>query len=351
MTTWLYIGGYGSGIYRARFDSASGAISDAEQVVETPNPSFLLVHPEYRVLYAVNEVADLDGSAQGGVAAYTIQRAGGALTFRSQQLSGGQGPCQLALDRTGRWLIVSNYGSGSAAVLQVGANGGLGPAVAVSQHTLASGADPGRQEGPHAHSAAVTPDNRYALVADLGGDRLYAYELNTQTGAIHEDEGRTVLVGGGAGPRYVVVHPQGRFVYLLTELSNDLIVYKLSENILTEQQRLPVLPGDFSGESYAAHLAVSPAGDYVYASNRGYDSIAVFVVDAASGTLTPAGWIETGGRMPRHFCLDREGRWLIVANQESNTLISYPLTDGHAGPAAATISVPRPTCVIPVELA
>ncbi len=350
----IYVGTYtdgaSRGIYRFDFDTLSGAVTSAVVAAESRNPSFLALHPNGTVLYAVNEMADFGGANAGAVSAFSIDQASGALALMNQQSSAGADPCHLAVDSRGRNLLVANYSGGSVAVLPLAADGSLRAAASV-RRPPGNGPDKSRQEGPHAHAIVLDRAERFAFEADLGADRIYAYRFDAAAGRLEPNDPAAVALEPGSGPRHLVWHPSGQYLYAINELRSTVTVfrYDASRGALSEMQTVTTLPAGFTGKNTAAEIAVNEDGEgrFLYASNRGNDSLAVFAIDARSGTLTPAGHIPTGGRTPRHFVLDRSGRWLLVANQDSDSIVIFhiDLATGRPSPAGR-VRVPKPACVL-----
>jgi 6-phosphogluconolactonase len=311
------------------------------------------IHPGGRFLYAVSEARER-GTPSGAVGAFSIDPRTGKLAHLNRQSSVGAGPCHLTVDRTGRFVLVANYGGGSVAVLPIDGEGRLGEATDFVQHQGGS-VNPRRQSGPHAHSVTLDPANRYAFVADLGLDKVLIYRLDLERGKLTANEEPWVQVTAGAGPRHFAFHPKGRHAYLITELANTVIAfaYDGARGVLGEMQTVPTLPVGFQGTTYAADLHVSPSGKFVYGSNRGHDSIAIFAVEQESGRLTLVGHEPTRGRTPRGFALDPTGSFLLVANQDSDSVVTFRV-DRDTGRLSATgdvVEVPAPVCLKFVTLA
>jgi 6-phosphogluconolactonase len=336
-----YTGGSSRGIYRFTLDLATGALTPTGEPTESSNPSFLALHPQGGFLYAVNE------DREGAVSAFAVDSATGGLRFLNREPSGGGSPCHLIVDRDGRNVLVANYG-GSVAVLPVRSDGRLGAPSAVVKHQGAS-VDPDRQKGPHAHSVNLDPSNRYALVADLGLDKLLAYRFDPAAGTLRPHDPPAAPLVPGSGPRHFAFHPSGRHVYVLNELASTVTVfsYRAESGTLAEQQTLTTLPAGFEGKSYPAEILVSADGKFLYASNRGHDSIAVFAVDPADGRLAARGHHPTLGRKPRNFTLDPTGAFLLAANQDSDNIVVFRVdrTSGGLTPVGAPVPAPRPVCV------
>jgi len=351
----MYVGTYtrapSKGIYAYRFQSATGAVTPAGTAglgAETENPSFLAVHPNQRFLYAVNEVSRYEGRDGGTVSAFSIDRATGTLTPLNRVSTRGGGPCHLELDRSGKWLFVANYGGGSVAAFPVQDDGKLGESSAFFQHAGAS-ANAARQSGPHAHQMAVSPDNRYVLAADLGLDKVFSYKLDATKGGLAPDPQFTAIAPG-SGPRHLAFRPDGKFVYVLKEMLSAVVAfgYDAGGGTLAELQTISTLPEGFSGENSGAEIAAHPSGKFLYSSNRGDDSIAIFRIDAAKGTLTSAGRVPTQGKTPRGFGIDPSGRFLVAGNQNSGTLVIFRIDQATGGltPVGSPIQVPSPVSVV-----
>jgi 6-phosphogluconolactonase len=357
----MYVGTYtrapSKGIYAYRFRGATGEVTPLGPgglAAETENPSFLAVHPNQRFLYAVNEVSRYEGQEAGSVSAFAIEGANGTLRLLNRVSSRGGSPCHLSLDASGKWLFVANYGGGSVAAFPVRDDGTLGEAAEFAQHD-GSSVNRSRQAGPHAHAAVVSPDNHFVLAADLGMDRVVAYPLDAAAGGLVTSAPRFATIAPGSGPRHLAFRPDGKFVYVLNEMFSSVgaFGYDARRGTLTELQTLSTLPKEFTGENSGAEIAVHPSSAFVYASNRGHDSIAIFRIDAAKGTLTATGHVPTQGKTPRNFAIDPSGRFLVAANQNSSTLVVFRIDQqtGNLTATGTTVQVPSPVCVIFSKLA
>jgi 6-phosphogluconolactonase len=356
-TLMVYVGTYtggtsaSKGIYPMRLDLATGVLTEAGTPAESVSPSFLALHPSGRFLYAVNETG---GSAKeaGGVSAFAIDARTGGLTFLNRQSSRGGSPCHLALDAKGRHVLVANYGGGSVAVLPVQESGRLDGATTFVQHEGQS-ADPGRQKGPHAHWVDLDKANRFALVADLGLDQVLVYRFDPAKGGLTPHQPAAARLAPGAGPRHAAFDPGGRRVYVINELNSTVTAfsYDAGAGKLSELQTVSTLPAGFTGKSFTAEIAVRPDGKFLYGSNRGHDSIAIFAIDPATGKLTAAGHQSTLGKVPRNFAIDPTGAYLLAANQDSDTIAVFRIdkTSGGLTAVGPPISVPRPVCVLFVK--
>jgi 6-phosphogluconolactonase len=347
-----YTDGTSRGIYRFTFDPATGATSEPVLAVETRNPSFLALHPNGRFLYAVGEVSSFEGAKTGAVSAFSIDPKTGDLTLLNQKPSEGTGPCHLVVDKTGRNVLVANYGGGTVAVLPIEADGRLKPASSVRVHE-GSGPNKGRQEKPHAHGIYLDAAERFAFAPDLGADRVFVYRFDAVKGTL-EPHGAASL-DPGSGPRHLAFHPNGKYVYVINEILSTVTAfsYDADKGALTSLQTLSALPAGFAGTSWTAEVAVSPDGRFVYGSNRGDDSLAVFRVDAATGRLTPAGHVPVGGKNPRHFTIDPTGRWILAGHQGSGTIAVLRLDPSTGMPAlvGSPVKVDKPICLLPVAKA
>ena len=331
------------GIHLFRLDETTGALSASGTYAGIVNPSFVVAHPQQPWLYAVGETsAEQDGTA-GQVWALRFEADPLRLESLNHQPSSGDHPCHLELDASGKWLLVSNYSSGTVAVLPIQNDGSLGERSDLIQHT-GSSVNQERQAGPHAHSASFTPDQRFVIVADLGLDQLLVYAFDAETGTLqlhyHAD------AQPGAGPRHIAFHPNGRFVYVANELNNTVSLYDFDavKGTLQERQTIDTVPS--GQDNSVADIHLSPSGQHVYVSNRGHESIAAFEV-AEDGQLSPAVTVACGGSWPRHFTLAPGGNFALVANQYSGNVAVLPVSaESEALNMAAThVSVPKASCV------
>ncbi len=354
---FVYIGtytGHGSeGIYVCEFDLATGRFTSPEIAAKTPSPSFLAVAPGEDFLYAVNETDQFDGQPAGAVSAFSMDSSTGKLKLLNQVSSRGSGPAHIVLDRTGRFALVANYGGGSVTVLPLLPDGKIGESTAFMQHK-GSSVNRERQEGPHAHAIAMSPDNRFAIVADLGLDQLLVYPFDASHGTLGQP--RIVNTDPGAGPRHLTFSKSGKFVYVINEMASTVTVYSYDprDGAMAPLQTVSSLPANLAGKNTAAETVLHPSGKFLYASNRGDDnSIASFAVDSSKGTLTFIERVATGGKTPRNFAIDPSGEWLLAANQDSNTVVTFRVNreTGHLTPTGDPISVGSPTMVdfVPVR--
>ena len=328
----VFIGTYtrkeSAGIYAARFDSGSGELAIIGETGGITNPSFLAIHPSGKYLYAVAEINDFEGNPSGGVTAYAIDAATGGLTELNSASSQGGGPCHVSVDATGKYVIAVNYGSGGLGVIALNDDGSLGEATQKIQHE-GSSVDPRRQRGPHTHSINLAPNSDLAFVPELGIDKLLIYRLNTATGQLLPNDPPWVATAPGAGPRHFDFHPNGEYVFLLNEMGNTLTSYSYdsTSGALEEVQTESTLPADWDGSSHTADVHVHPNGRFVYASNRGHDSLAIFEIDADTGKMTHVDTPSTRGNNPRNFAIDTTGRWILVAHQDSDNIVVFALDE------------------------
>ncbi len=337
-----HVEGKSEGIYAYWLDLASGALEHASTRAGIVNPSYLATDPQQRYVYATSEVDE-----SGAVSAFRLNRVVGDMTPLNYQSSGGKGPCHVWVDATGQWALVANYGSGSIAVYPVLEDGSLDAAADFVQHE-GSSVNPNRQEGPHAHCIMTDPANEHVLVADLGMDKLLVYRLNPETGKLALSS--FAEVEAGSGPRHFDFHPSGRFCFLINELASTITVFGYENGILEKRQTISTLPDEFKETNYTAAIHVSPDGRFVYGSNRGHDSIAIFAFDERAGALTAAGHESTQGRTPRDFMVDPTGTYLLAANQDTDTVVSYRIDSGtgQLTPTGHTVRIPTPVCLKPV---
>jgi 6-phosphogluconolactonase len=341
-----YSGGPGQGIFMAQFDPATGRLFDVEHAGEAVKPSFLALHPNGKFLYAVSEVDDMEGMKQGGVIAYSIDSATGKLTKLNHQPSEGTAPCYVAVHPTGDSLYVANYSAGTVAGFPIKADGTLGPATSRIQHE-GSGPDKGRQDAPHAHSINLSSDGRFAYACDLGTDQVLIYGVDAKTGKLTPQQ--QVALPPGSGPRHLSFHPSGKLAFVINELSNTLTTLTVDgeSGALKIASSVPTLPKGFDGKNTTAEVVVHPNGKFVYGSNRGHDSIAMFGLDPATGELSPLGFARESIDEPRNFRIDPSGKFLLVGNQNSDSIVVFAI-DQESGVLTTTdakIEIPTPVCV------
>lgn len=347
--TRMYVGCYTNvipvGLHTLERSGPADRFSERSPVVGIEHLSHLALHPEGRVLYAASEAEPPRG---GEVVAFGIDAGDDSLTLIDRVSSHGDAPCYVSTDADGRHLYVANYRSGTVAVHALSADGRFGDAVAVAQ---LDGAGPHpRQDGPHAHCIVVDPSGRSVHVADLGSDRIVRY-VHTAAGGLRR--AGEVVLAPGSGPRLIAFHPRDPVAFVVCELDSTIVVLDRDPTTgeLTPRSVVSTLPSGFAGDSIAAHVEVHPAGHRVYVSNRGHDSLAVFAFDASDRTLVALGHVWCGGRTPRSFTLDPSGQTLLVANQDSGTIVEFaldPIT-GLPGEMATVAAVSEPVCLLALE--
>ena len=317
--------------------------------VESTSPAFLEADLKRHLLFAVNEVPSLEGKPTGGVSSFKLDPTTGKASLLNTVPSKGAGPCHLCLDKTGRSLLIANYNSGSVAVIRVEPDGRLGEATDFIQHT-GSSVNRDRQQGPHAHCATLDHANRFAFICDLGLDKILIYRFDAERGKLTPNEPAFASVKPGAGPRHMAFRPDGRYAYVINEMASTVtaFAYDSASGSLTEVQTLSTLPKDFSGHNSGAEIAVHPNGKFLYASNRGRDSVAIFKIAPDKGTLECIGEQSSGGKTPRHFGLDPSGKYLAIANQNSGNILVCGIDSatGLLQPSSALVEAPSPVCVL-----
>jgi len=351
---FVYIGTYtrsrGKGIYTFRFQPATGKLTPLSLAAETSSPAFLAVHPNQQFLYAANEHEgeDLPGK-NNTVSAYSIDPKTGSLRFLNKVSAEGEGPAHIVVDKLGKDLLVLNYRSGSVALLPILSSGKLGKASSFYQHQ-GSGPNKERQAGPHAHGGVFSPDNRYALVAEHGIDEVMSYRFDAIKRSLTPNDPPFFKATPGAAPRHLVFHPDGKIVYVLNELGSTVTVlaYSAAGGAMNRLQEITTLPAGFNGTNSTAQLQVDREGKFLYVSNRGNDSIAVFAISADQGTLTLVEHVPTHGKTPRDFALDPTGAFLFAANQNSDNIVLFKVAPtGRLTPTGQIVEqAPEPTCIV-----
>jgi 6-phosphogluconolactonase len=340
--------GKGEGIYLYRMHPATGALEFDSKTTGVVNPSYLAVDPTQRFLYAVNELKTYEDKPTGTVSAFAVDPKTGKLEFLNKRLTHGTDPCHVVVDGKSRYAFVANFMSGSVCVLPVRKDGSLGEASDFIQH-LGSSVDPVRQKGPHAHSVTLDKANRFAFVPDLGLDKLMVYTFDRTRGMLERHAIPWIKVKPGAGPRHVALHPSGRFAFLINELDSTVTALSFDgkKGVFMELQVVPTLPAGFQGESTCADVQVAPSGRFVYASNRGHDSLVIYRIDRRTGRLGYVGHQSTRGKTPRQFEIDPTGRFLLVANQDTDAIVTFRIDPqtGTLAPTGQVVQVPTPVCV------
>ncbi len=340
--------GKGEGIYVYRLDQSSGGLEFVSKTAGITNPSYLAFDATQKFLYAVNELKTYEGKPTGTVSAFAVDPKTAKLEFLNRQITHGTDPCHVLVDEQGKHVFVANFMSGSVCVLPVRDDGSLGEASGFIQHQ-GSSIDPGRQKGPHAHSVTLDASNRFAFVPDLGLDKLMVYRFDPKRGMLEANAVPWIKMKPGAGPRHIAFHPGGKFAYLVNELDSTVAVlsYDGTAGTFEHLQTVPTLPEGFDGESTCADIQVFSSGTFVYASNRGHDSIVIYRIDPLTGTLSYVGREQTQGKTPRSFGIDPTGSFLLVANQDSDSVVTFRIDadSGKLQPTDHVTQVPTPVCV------
>jgi len=345
---WVFVGTYtgkkSQGIYRVEFDSATGKLGKPELAAEAASPSFLAISPNHTRLFCVGELA---GKRAGGVSSFTLDAKTGELKRINQQSSVGAGPCHIVCDKAGKNVLIANYGGGSAAVFPVDKDGKLAEASSFVQH-MGSSVDKSRQEGPHAHSVNLDAANKFAMVADLGLDKVLVYKFDSEAGKIVANEPPAVDLAPGGGPRHFAFHPNGKYAYVNGEMASTLtaLAYDGEKGTFKKLNTLSTLPEPTKGNS-TAETVVHPNGKFVYTSNRGHNSIAIFAIDESTGEIKAIGHQGEGIKVPRNFNIDPTGKWMIVANQDGDSIIVFAIdpATGKLTPTDQKAEVGTPVCV------
>lgn len=350
---WVYIGTYtgknSKGIYRCELDLASGKLSAPELAGETVSPSFLAIAPSQKFLYAVGEVDKFAGKNAGSVSAFAIDPKTGNLTLLNQTHSGGAAPCHIIVDKEGKNVLAANYTGGSCCVVPIGADGKLAAEPSVIIQHKGTSVDKKRQGEPHAHSINLDAAGKFAFCADLGLDKVLIYKFDPAKGTLTANDPPSVSVAPGAGPRHFAFHPDGKHAYVINEMGNTITVlnYDAAKGELKAGPSVSTLPKDFKGNSSTAEVVVHPSGKFVYGSNRGHNSIAIFSVDPKTAELSPVGHQAKGIKTPRNFAIDPTGTYLLVGNQDSGSIAVFKIDPqtGELTPVGEPVPAPTPVCI------
>ena len=336
--------GTGKNIYQTELDLKDGSMSKPMLAAELANPSFVAIHPNNQFLYSVSEIN------KGSIVAYAIDPKTGNLTKLNAQSAGGGGPCHVSVDRTGKVVMAANYGTGSCTSIPIKSDGSLGEPASVHQHTGKS-INPGNQQGPHAHSINVDKDNHFAFCCDLGIDKVLVYRLDPESGKLTPNDPPAFVTPPGSGPRHFAFHPDGKTAYINGEINMTLIAcdYDAAKGVLTQKQVISTLPKDETRKNGStAEVVVHPSGKFVYVSNRDpYNSIAIFSIDPKTGELKAVGHEARGIKTPRNFAIEPTGQYMLVANQNGKSVISFRIDQktGELTPTGSSIEVGSPVCV------
>jgi 6-phosphogluconolactonase len=348
----VFVGTYtnngSEGIYSFKFNPETSDISSVELAVVTDNPSFIAIDQAEQYLYAVNELDTFNNEPTGAVSVFKIDRESEKLNLIQKVSSFGAAPAHLSLDKSGKFLLVANYNGGNISVFPIGKDGKLGEHSAFIQNVGFS-VNAERQSAPHAHFIEVTEDNRFVMVADLGIDKILIFQFDSTNGSLKPNKPKFINLDPGSGPRHFVFTPLGKFFYVLNELASTVTVFEYVPTSAAMQikQTISTLPQNFKGTNTAAEISIDSKGKFLYASNRGDDSIVQFSIDPITGMLTPVTWISSGGKTPRNFEIDPTGKWLFSANQNSDSISLFKIDqeNGRLINTNKTFSIKSPVCV------
>ena len=336
------------GIYAVKFDQTTGAFTQPVLAAESRNPTFLKLHPNGQVVYAVGENDQVNGLPGGGAEAYRFDRPSGKLAPLNTEPTGGMGCCHLETDTEGRVLILASYGGGEVTAFPLKADGRIGARTSKATQTGKPGPHRPNQDKPHPHSITISPDGRFVYVCDLGLDKIFIYRLDVAAATF--TTAAETSTAAGAGPRHAKFTPDGKFLYVINELNSTVTPYACdpTSGALAPRQTVSTLPAGFTGTNSCAEIRLSPDDRFVYGSNRGHDSIAVFSRNQTDGTLTLVEIVPSGGKHPRNFNLTPDSRWLVCANRDSNNLVSFRVdaATGRLTPSGQTVTLPSPVCVL-----
>src|SRR5579864_3090647 len=353
-------GSHSKGIYVSRFQPATGKVSKPELAAEIVNPAFLAVHPNQRFLYVATEDPLSRGpnfDHESYVSAFAIDLSTGKLHLLNTLPTGGTSTCYLSVDKTGHYVLMANFGNSSVTVLRINDDGTIGEQTAFMKH-IGHGKDPAFQSKAHPHSIDVSPDNRFAIVSDLGIDKVFVYHFNAETGALSPEQPPFVEAERGGGPRHFVFDSAGKFGYALHEMSGFVTVmaWDGANGSFTKVQDAKTLQPDFVGSNDSAEIAIHPNGKFLYESNRrfrgpqmwGPDSIGVFAIDASNGTLSEVEQVAPGGTMPRSFAIDPTGSYLFAANELTGNVVLFHIDEnsGRLTPANREVKIDVPVCIV-----
>ena len=334
------------GIYVFEFDRNQGKLNEVQTVTEGSSPGFLTLSPDKKILYSIYGKGTLtDGN--GAVMSFKVDPATGFLTKLNEQSAGGKGPAHISIDPKGRFAYVSNYGDGTLSVLPINKDGSLAKASDFIRHTGGS-IVVGRQEGPHIHSAIPSPDGRFIYVSDLGIDKIMIYKVNDE-GKLSPAAMPFVASTPGSGPRHFTIHPNGKYAYSAEEISSTIASFQVNKETgaLSALERVNMPPAGFTERNSAADIHFSPDGKFLYASNRGHESLVIFKVDDKTGKMSLVGHENTGGKHPRNFMMDKKGEFVLTANQNTDNIVVFKRDKktGKLSPNGEQKIVPAVTCL------
>ncbi|MFP6678434.1 MAG: lactonase family protein [Pirellulaceae bacterium] len=338
-----YTQGTSRGIYRADLDLKSGSLSAAKLVAETTNPSFLALHPNGKWLYAVNETVEFEGEKSGAITGFLIDDSGNLHAINQHSTRGGA-PCHLAISRNGQFVLIANYVGGNVISLRLDKSGKIVGQASLQQHEGSS--QTARQKTPHAHSIGLDPSQKFAFAADLGLDQVVVYQFDAGSGKLKKHA--VARVAPGSGPRHFLLHPKLPYAYVINEINSTLTSfgYDRATANLEPMQTVGTLPADFDGRNSTAELQITPDGRFLYGSNRGHHSLAMYAIDQETGRLRLLGHQSTLGKTPRNFNITPDGQFVLAANQESNTVAVFRIaSDGRLKSIGEPVAVPKPVCV------
>ncbi len=334
-------------IYGYRFNSSTGQLTPIGKMAEAESVSWIATDPRHRYLYAAAEDSK---NGHGMVSAFSIDNGTGSLKFLNIVDGGGAGSCHLATDSSGKTLFVANYTSGTVASFAINADGSIGHRIGFDQHTDPVGPNHARQDAPHAHEVVLSPDNRFLFVPDLGTDVIKIYRVDTAKGTFTPNDPPFVRVNAGLGPRHIAFGPGAKFAYAICEMGSSVVVFSYDSvnGSLKPLQTISTLPPDFTEEDNSSEIELGKSGRFLYASNRGNDSITVFAIDPHQGTVTKVQVEPTQGKIPRNFAIDPTGKYLVVGNQKSDQMIVFAIhdKDGQLKPTGQVVDVPEPVCIV-----
>ena len=347
----VYVGTYtnkgSKGIYVCKFNLSTGELKPFS-TIQSDSPAFLAIDRKRKFLYAANEIGQFQGKPSGAVSAFAINQKTGELTFLNQQATNSPGPCSVIVDKTGKCVLAANYSGGSVSVFPAKADGSLSEISDLVQHQ-GSSINPNRQKEPHAHTIIIDDSNRFAFCADLGMDKVMSYKLDAKKGKLTPNSPAFTAVKPGSGPRHFKIHPNNKFAYVINELNETVIAFAFdkTQGTLKEIQMISTLPADFTGTSYCADVHIHPSGKFLYGSNRGHDSIAVFAIDQSSGKLSFVQHQSTQGKWPRNFAIDPTGQFLLVANQNTDNIVVFRIDQqtGKLTPTNNVVEISQPVCL------
>lgn len=353
-TYWVYFGtagggkaGGSKGIYRSQFDTKTGKLSEPELATEVEGPGFLAIHPSKKYLYCISPKAAADGSTGGSVFAFGMDPATGKLTPLNSASSGGPGPAHVAVNPAGNMITVANYAGGSCILYKLEPDGKIGAKAAFFKHGPGSNADPRRQAEAHAHCGVFSPDNKYSMTVDLGMDKVKVFKIDPATGAVDDEAAADITLPPGSGPRHIAVATDQKMAYVCGEIDSTVNVVELdlAGNKSKTVQSLPTIPQK-DGKNSTAEVVLAPSGKFVYVSNRGHNSIAVFKV-GEDRKLTPVGHITGDIKIPRNFNIDPTGKYMLIASQNGGKVGVWQLdpATGLGKEMNTTVAVPSPICV------